>query len=125
MKIIRFLIINFFLLALVFSGSKAQASFKKINCHTPRHKNNFTIHKSKIVFHGPEEWNNFQYINSDRSLSSVRTKRKGKGFIKVVNFEGKSFSIHIADLKNFNEVEDYLTIRSKRGHEITYPLTCK
>lgn len=124
MRTFKFMIINFFLLALVFQGSRAEASFKKINCHTPRHKNNFTIHKSEIIFHSPEEWKNLQYINSDRSLSSVRTKKKGRGFIKVVNFEGNSFSIHIADLKSFNEIEDYLTIRSRKGHEITYPLIC-
>jgi hypothetical protein len=125
MKIFRYIAINLFLLALVFHGQKARASFKKIDCHTPRYKNSFTIHKNKIIFHGREKWNNFQYINSDRSLSSIRTKKKGKGFIKVVQFEGKSFSIHLNDLQKFDEINDYLSIRSKRGHEITYPLLCK
>ncbi len=43
---------------------------------------------------------------------------------RILNFEGKKYTIFIKDAQSFSEDNDSLTIRSQKGHEISYPLTC-
>ena len=113
------LAISTFLICLWAQVSMADDSI--INCHTPRMNKIFSISKDKIVFEKEE-------MSSNRSIASVdklRTKKEGNGFTKILSYEGNKYTIHIANEESFDEVEDYLSIRSEKGHEITYPLTCK
>ena len=89
-------------------------------CHTPRMNKIFEVADHKVTF--------FSEFESDakREIASLnsRNKPEQKGLTKIVDFENQKHTIHIADLNNFSDVEDYIIIKSKEGHEVTYPLTC-
>jgi hypothetical protein len=59
------------------------------------------------------------------STTSVRTKFTGTGFDKVIFNNGNKHVVHIEDRNNFSEVDDYLLVKSKEGHEMIYPLICE
>jgi hypothetical protein len=95
-------------------------SFASIICHTPRMNKIFEINDNKVSFiHEGDR-------SSDRAIASLisRNKNDAKGITKIVDFEGAKHTIHIEDAKRFSDVEDYILIKSKTGHEIIYPITC-
>lgn len=91
-------------------------------CHTPRMNKVFEVSDKKITF-----FNEFDVQTNKRQLASVtgRTISSETGMTKVVNFENQKHTIHISDMNNFSDVNDYIIIKSRTGHEITYPLTCE
>lgn len=104
------------ILGLLFSAS----SFASIECHTPRMNKTFTIKSDKVTFFNGQ-------AQEGREVASVptRTKNTVKGFTKILSFKGHKHTIHISDLKSFSNVNDYMIVKNSRGHEMTYPLTCK
>ncbi len=93
----------------------------EIICTTPRGSRQLVIKKISISMSTPT-------ISSSRSVASeahVRTRLQGNGFTKIMYSSGKKFIVHVKDQDNFSEINDYLVIRSKKGHEMTYPLTCQ
>jgi len=96
------------------------ASAGNIRCETPRKSKTFAITNESVSIIQKS------HLGSERSIASLaaRTKRKGKGFTKVMNFEGNKYFIHIDDTQSFSEVNDYLYIKSPEGHQMTYPLNC-
>lgn len=117
----------FFLIGFGLSGSLTLASIKNVNptkkvfCKTPRGKRQFTLTANKVIFGPLKKVNNRKLA----STAIIRESIESKGVNKIVLFEGHKYSIHIEDLKNFDQVNDYLIIRSKEGHEITYPIHCQ
>ncbi len=90
-----------------------------ITCSTPRENKVFTIQNDKVAF---------QEMSGKRSLASqeeVQTVKKGNGMTTSLWMNGQKHIIHINDLKNFSESEDYIILRSRQGHEVIYPLSCK
>ncbi|MDD0851480.1 hypothetical protein HBN50_00165 [Halobacteriovorax sp. GB3] len=110
MKIIKILaVISVMLMAI---GSKA--SVKQIKCHTPRENHIFTIKNDRLVLEG-------------RNLASTvaqRMRKTATGFTTYFSFQGKKHKLHIDNTNSFSELDDYIQMRSKQGHEMTYPLTC-
>ncbi len=101
-------------------GLWAQVSMAStISCHTPRMNKVFTMTEDKVVFEDEAS-----VSRNIASVQKVRTKKEGMGFTKILNYEGNKYTIHIASSEKFDEVEDYLSIRSEKGHEITYPINC-
>lgn len=96
----------------------AQAS---ILCRTPRSNKIFEIKDAKVTF-----FNEFDTA-AKRELASVasRNRTNDKGITKIVEFENQKHTIHIADASNFSDVDDYIIIKAKSGHEVTYPLSCE
>ena len=92
-----------------------------ILCHTPRMNKIFEVSDKKVTF-----FNEFD-SRAKRELASVssRTKSKELGVTKIVDFENQKHTIHISDMNNFSDVNDYIIIKSRTGHEVTYPLTCE
>ncbi len=92
-----------------------------IVCHTPRSNKIFEIKDTKVTF-----FNEFD-MSAKRELASVisRTKSSEKGITKIVNFENQKHTIHIENASNFSDTEDYIIIKAKSGHEMTYPLSCQ
>lgn len=92
-----------------------------IVCHTPRMNKVFEVSEHKVTF-----FNEFD-AKARRELASLssRTKPEIKGLTKIVDFENHKHTIHINDVDNFSEVNDYIIIKSRVGHEVTYPLTCE
>lgn len=92
-----------------------------ILCHTPRLNKIFEIKDNKVTF-----YNEFD-SNAKREIASVlsRSKNINKGLTRFVDFENQKHTIHINDLENFSDVNDYIVIKVRNGHEVTYPLTCE
>lgn len=91
-------------------------------CHTPRMNKIFEVSDKKVTF-----FNEFENNETKRELASVasRTKSTATGLTKIVDFENQKHTIHISNLQNFSDVDDYIIIKSRTGHEVTYPLTCE
>ena len=115
-------IISIFL-GFTLSMAQAYASHGDIACQTPRAKKVMKITDQKVSF--LEERMRMNEGREIASINSVRTRASGQGFTKILNFEGKKHTIHIEDENNFSSVNDYIVIKSKQGHEITYPLECE
>lgn len=109
---------QFATLALVLSAGSAHAD---IVCGTAYGEKNFTIQPDRVVFHKEE-------VETGRSISSiemVRTEKRHLGFDKIVQLQGLKHRIHIENQGSFSETQDYLVITSPKGHEMTYPLSCR
>lgn len=96
----------------------AQAS---ILCHTPRLNKIFEIKDTKVTF-----FNEFDK-SAKRELASVTSKARPaqNGMTKIVEFENQKHTIHISDVSQFSDVNDYIIIKAKSGHEVTYPISCE
>lgn len=92
-----------------------------ILCHTPRMNKIFEVSDKKVTF-----FNEFD-SKAKRELASVtsRSKSNDMGVTKVVEFENQKHTIHITDMNNFSDVNDYIIIKSRTGHEVIYPLNCE
>jgi hypothetical protein len=92
-----------------------------ILCHTPRSNKIFEIKDTKVTF-----YNEFD-VATKRELASVpsRVRTTEKGMTKIVDFENQKHTIHISDAAHFSDVDDYIIIKAKSGHEVTYPLSCE
>lgn len=102
---------------MILIGQKAQAI---TYCHTPTLNKIFKIEDNHIVF-----------LNSlDRSVARTiaeaqsRNKNDRNGINKVLDYDNQKHIIHIDNEDHFSDLNDYIIIRNKEGHEITYPLTC-
>lgn len=87
-----------------------------ITCSTPRGHQAYTILNGSIEVQEGREI---------ASISAMRTKKIGNGLMKIVQYQGNKITLRIGDVKNFDEMNDFVNIRSTLGHEITYPLTCQ
>ena len=92
-----------------------------IVCHTPRMNKIFEVSDKKVTF-----FNEFDN-QTKRELASVvsRSKSTSKGMTKIVDFENHKHTIHITDMNNFSDVNDYIIVKSRQGHEVTYPISCE
>jgi hypothetical protein len=108
-------------LMLTFLSLVAFNSQASVLCHTPRMNKVFEVKGNKIIFL------NESAPSNKRELASVsgRTISSVAGFTKVVNFENQKHTIHINDMNNFSDFNDYIIIKARTGHEVTYPLTCE
>jgi len=110
------------LFKIIFFFLVAAPLWASITCTTPRESKVLVIKKESVSLSKP-------YLDeSSRSVAStsvIRTKLLGKGFTKVLFVDGNKHTIHIEDQASFSDVNDYLVIRSKMGHEMTYPLNCQ
>jgi hypothetical protein len=96
-------------------------SMASIVCHTPRMNKIFEIKENHISF-----FNEFSE-NKNREIASLvsRSKSDATGVTKIVDFENQKHTIHIENTNNFSDVNDYLLIKNKMGHEMMYPITCQ
>lgn len=94
---------------------------QKIVCNINRIDKSLAIENDKVVM--------FDNQNIERreiaSIMQVRTKLLSNGLTKYLSFEGKQYQIHIDDKNQFSDNDDYISIRSNEGHEITYPISCQ
>ncbi len=93
----------------------------KIQCHTPQELKGFTLTKDSIVLE--EKGSQFNLKAKDRYLSSVESPEQ-VSINKIFDFEGKNYRLFIKNVYNFSDVDDFVSIKSSNGHEITYPLNC-
>lgn len=103
-----------------FFSSQAHASIK---CETAFGEKSFIIDDQQISFHKDDEKGISRSISSITS-ESVRTHKRNLGFTKTLYMSGNKHRINIQNTHEFSDVNDYLSITSPKGHEMTYPLSC-
>ena len=107
----------------ILTVSAISSTLAKTTCYTPRMSKKIVITDKSVAISKP-----FLKELGERSVASttsVRTKFMGTGFEKVIFNNGNKHTVHIEDKSNFSQVDDYLLIKSKEGHEMIYPLTCE
>lgn len=90
-----------------------------VKCETAFGEKQFTISDERVSFDKADGAN-----RSISSVDSVRTQKKNSGFTKTLYIDGNKHRIHIDNANEFSDVNDYLSITSPKGHEMTYPLSC-
>ncbi len=103
--------------------SMAATAPAKIECETAFGEKKFTIQDELISFHKEDEMGVSRSISSVAG-QSVRTQKKHLGFSKSLYIDGNKYRISVQDVNTFSDANDYLSITSPKGHEMTYPLTC-
>jgi hypothetical protein len=106
----------------VMSASAAPAP--RIVCQTAFGEKAFVIENDKIAFIKEDDSGVQRSISSIQG-QSVRTQKKHLGFVKTLYLDGNKHRISVKNTDAFSEVDDYLSITSPKGHEMTYPLTCQ
>lgn len=117
-------ILGFLGLLMVVHAFGARASTNgKIICETNFGEKSFTIEDHKISFSKEDEAGVNRSISSVAS-ESVRTHTKTSGFTKTLYLNGHKHKINVENTNQFSEANDFLSITSPKGHEMTYPLNC-
>jgi len=104
----------------VFSAS---ASTNGIECKTAFGEKSFIIEDGRISFSKEDDAGVSRSISSV-AAGSIRTHTKHLGFTKTLYIDGFKHRINVQNSKEFSDVNDYLSITSPKGHEMTYPLNC-
>jgi hypothetical protein len=103
--------------------SSHAASPGKIVCQTAFAEKTFIIENEHISFLKEDEQGVQRSISSING-GSVRTHKKHQGFTKTLYLNGHKHRISVQNTNEFSDVNDYLSITSPKGHEMTYPLNC-
>lgn len=116
-------ILGFLGLLLMIHTFNSQAATGGIECQTAFGEKKFVIEDGRISFHKEDSEGVSRSISSV-SGDSVRTHTKHLGFSKTLYIDGNKHRINVQNTNEFSDVNDYLSITSPKGHEMTYPLTC-
>lgn len=116
-------VLGFFGLILMIHAFNSHAATGAITCSTAFGEKSFTIEEDRISFHKEDEAGINRSISSISS-DSVRTHKKHLGFSKTLYIDGNKHRINVQNTNAFSDVNDYLSITSPKGHEMTYPLNC-
>lgn len=116
-------ILGFLGLILMIHAFSAQATVPAISCSTAFGEKIFTIENERISFQKEDESGVSRAISSVNG-DSVRTHKKHLGFTKTLYIDGNKHRINVQNINEFSEVNDYLSITSPKGHQMTYPLNC-
>ncbi|MFG1500910.1 hypothetical protein ABMA70_11950 [Halobacteriovorax sp. XZX-3] len=99
-------------LSLAFTASAhAAVNFK---CSTMRKNIEFNLKGNQIQVEG----------RTPAQALIGRTHKVGNSVTKHYQLAGQKYQIHFDDVTNSNEMNTYISIRTKNGHEVTYPLSC-
>ncbi len=116
-------VLGFFGLILMIHAFSSHASTGAIICSTAFGEKTFTIENERISFQKEDEMGVSRSISSI-DAESVRTHKKHLGFSKTLYIDGNKHRINVQNANAFSDVNDYLSITSPKGHEMTYPLNC-
>lgn len=116
-------VLGFLGLLLMIHTFNSQAGTGGIECQTAFGEKKFVIADGRISFHKEDSEGVSRSISSI-SGDSVRTHTKHLGFTKTLYIDGNKHRINVQNVNEFSDVNDYLSITSPKGHEMTYPLTC-
>lgn len=109
---------------LVISSFSSQAATgARIVCQTAFGEKTLAIENEHISFLKEDETGIQRSISSIGAVA-VRTQKKHLGFTKTLYLDGHKHRINLQNTNEFSDVNDYLSITSPKGHEMTYPLNC-
>jgi hypothetical protein len=111
------------LMLMVHALNSEAATAHGIKCTTAFGEKTFEILDGNISFQKEDESGVSRSISSVAS-DTVRTHSKHLGFVKTLYINGHKHRINVQNTQEFSDVNDYLSITSPKGHEMTYPLTC-
>lgn len=117
-------ILGFLGLILMIHTFNSHASTGSIVCSTAFGEKSFTIDNKTISFH-KEDASGVSRAISSIPMNSVRTHKKNLGFSKTLYINGNKHRISVQNINEFSDANDYLSITSPKGHEMTYPLSCR
>jgi len=112
-------ILGFLGLILLVHSLNGHAAVNTITCSTTFSEKEFKISDDQVAF--------IKKSDNQRDIASVKkivTHKKHLGFTKTLYVDGLKHKISIKDVNDFSEANDYLSITSPKGHEMTYPLNC-
>lgn len=116
-------VLGFLGLMLMIHTMSSYAATGAITCSTAFGEKTFTIEDERISFQKEDDQGVARSISSVGG-ESVRTHKKHLGFTKTLYIDGNKHRINVQNVNEFSEVNDYLSITSPKGHEMTYPLNC-
>lgn len=99
------------------------AASGSIECKTAFGEKSFVIEDGRISFQKEDASGVSRAISSVQG-ESVRTHTKHLGFTKTLYIDGNKHRISVQNTNDFSDANDYLSVTSPKGHEMTYPLTC-
>jgi hypothetical protein len=117
-------LLGFLGLMIMVHSFASEASTPTIECKTAFGEKSFTIEEDHIAFNKEDQSGVSRSISSV-SVDSIRTQKKLHGFTKTMYIDGNKTRINVENVDNFNDTNDFLCITSPKGHEMTYPLTCR
>ncbi len=93
----------------------ANAYATNLRCETPRQNVVIKIENNKLKIDGrfPAE------------TIVQRSKVQGQSKTMIFHAGGDKHTLHIANKDKPSELSDYINIKSRQGHEITYPVNCE
>ena len=103
------------LIVLTLGLMSMSAKALELECSTPRKNITLKLKDNKLKLDGrfPAE------------TMVQRSKFKGDGLQKIVYVNGDKHTLNIDNMSAFNEFNDYINIKTRQGHEMTYPVTCQ
>jgi hypothetical protein len=116
-------VLGFLGLMLMIHSFSSQAAAGGIECKTAFGEKSFLIEDGRISFI-KEDSSGIDRSISSVSGDSVRTQTKHLGFTKTLYIDGHKHRISVKNVNEYSDVNDFLSITSPKGHEMTYPLTC-
>jgi len=117
-------ILGFLGVILMVHAFNSHAAPGEIKCSTAFGEKKFIIESDKVSFFREDISGPARTISSTEA-GAVRTQNKHQGFSKTLYIDGLKYKINIHNQRQFSEVDDYLSITSPKGHEMTYPLNCQ
>ena len=115
------------LFASLMMTAMALSAVPEITCQTNHKSNQFLqFQDSQVVINiNRPDTTTRQIASSPISFENLRTRWNGNSVEKIGHFENYKHTIHIDDVNNLSDVNDYISIRSQEGHEMIYPLNCQ
>jgi len=102
----------------VMTSMASAATHISIECETANGLKKFSVTNDTVTFKSTIS------SRAISSLKSVRTIEKSQGFTKTMYLKGDKIKIHIKNLKDMNQIDDYICFQGKNGHKMTYPISC-
>ncbi len=95
---------------------------KDMVCQNDQIGKKFVIKSDSVAFYGVDDEQDVG--RGVASVNQIRTRKIGKSLTKIMKLEGDTLSLHIQNVDTPSLVDDYMSLRSARGHEVIYPLSC-
>lgn len=111
----------FAILIILICGQVFGSDFQAIKCESERLSKSLVLRNGTVTFINKEDDDQNRAV---ASMSPARTQMVGKALNQMLRHDGKKFHIHVENVESFNDVNDYVEIKSMEGHNIIYPINC-
>jgi hypothetical protein len=126
-----------FVLILIFIRISSQNAYSSINCQTNHFEHQFILEANKIAFKNDIINKQFAKKNEKKSreISSengenihfipIKVRPGHSGIERTLYLNNNHYQIHLKDIDQFDDKNDFLVITNPLGHSMTYPLSCQ